>query len=69
MIKRDHNVAWYLYLGRMPADVKTRLTAEGIILYAEESVCQTAIFNDFRAPGIYYSYRRQLFIGYFALTE
>ncbi len=60
---------WLLHLGRMPADVKTQLAAEGSVLYVEESICQTAIIHHFRAPGFYIWHGRKVFIGYFVLTE
>jgi|GEM_PF-1574141 len=63
-------LAQILHLGRMPADVKTHLAAEGDILYVEDSICQTVIFNDFRAPGFYCSSGIKGGLpGYFVLTE
>ena len=62
--------AWFLHLGRMSADMKTQLAAEGNILYSEESICQTVRFNNFRAPGFYRSSGIKGFLpGYFVLTE
>ncbi len=70
MIRFGCKLARFLHLGRMPVDVKTHLAAEGNILYVEECIFQTVIFNDFRAPGKYCSYGVKWGLpGYFALTE
>jgi hypothetical protein len=58
-----------LHLGQLPGTVRAQLESEGRILYLAEGIRETAIFRNYRAPGIY-SWRRRIgFIGYFALSE
>lgn len=58
-----------LRLGRLPGTVRAQLESEGRILYLAEGVLETAIFRQYRAPGVRSNYRRISFIGYFALSE
>ncbi len=58
-----------LGLGRLPGAVRAQLESDGRILYLAEGVLQTAIFRDYRAPGVRSNYRRISFIGYFALSQ
>ena len=58
-----------LRLGRLPGAVAAQLESDGRILYLAEGILQTAIFRDYRAPGIRSNCRRISFIGYFALSQ
>jgi hypothetical protein len=58
-----------LGLGRLPGAVRSQLESDGRILYLAEGVLQTAIFRDYRAPGVRSNYRRISFVGYFALSQ
>ena len=62
-------LATRLHLGPLPDALRAQLESEGRILYLAECVRETAIFRDFRAPGVYSSHRRVSSIGYFALSE
>jgi hypothetical protein len=53
----------------LPGAVRAQLESDGGILYLAEGVLQTAIFRDYRAPGVRSNYRRVSFIGYFALSQ
>ena len=57
-----------LRLGRLPGAVAAQLQSEGRILYLAEGVLETAIFRNYKAPGVRSNYRRISFIGYFALS-
>lgn len=61
-------IAGALHIGRMPEKVKSILAAESDMVYLAESVLETAIYRNFRAPGTYISSGRMGFVGYFALT-
>lgn len=56
-------------LGQLPQARRAQLESEGRILYLAEGILETAIFRHFRAPNVYSSHRRIMFIGYFALSE
>ena len=58
-----------LRLGRLPGAVRAQLESDGRILYLAEGVLQTAIFRNYRAPGVRSNFRRISFIGYFALSQ
>ncbi|HUW62368.1 MAG TPA: hypothetical protein VMZ06_15290 [Candidatus Bathyarchaeia archaeon] len=62
-------IARVFHLGRLPARVREQMQSEGGILYLAEGIAETAIFRNFRAPGVYCSQRRMGFIGFFALSE
>ena len=62
-------VASFFHLGRLPDNVRTQMISEGGILYLAEGIAETAIFTDFRSPGIYCSSRRLTLIGFFALSD
>jgi hypothetical protein len=49
--------------------VAAQLESEGRILYLAEGVLETAIFRDYKAPGVRSNCRRISFIGYFALSQ
>ena len=57
------------HLGRLPDEVRIRLESDGGILYLAEGVVTTAIFTHFKAPQAHSSYRRIVFIGFFALSK
>ena len=62
-------IAGLFHLGRIPADIRTRLESEGRILYIAEGIWETAVFKNFKTPGSYCGYRCISFIGFFALSE
>ena len=61
-------LAGFLNLGRLPAEIRTRLESEGGITYLAEGVAQTAMLTDFRAPGIRCAYRRISAVGCLAMS-
>jgi hypothetical protein len=61
-------IACFFHVGAIPDNVITQLKAEGGILYKEEHVRETAVLHEFRTPGIYCSWRKITFFGFFVLS-
>jgi hypothetical protein len=64
-----NKISSFFHSGKMPDEVMVKLESEGGILYKEEGIRETAIFQNFRSPGIYCGWRKIGFIGYFILSE
>ncbi len=62
-------IANFFHLGRLPEKVKSKMTSEGGILYLAEGIAETAIFQDFKSPGMYCSHRSMIFIGFVAVSD
>jgi hypothetical protein len=62
-------IACFFHLGRIPAALRVQLESESRILYLAEGIAETAVFRNFRGPGMWCYRRYTSFIGFFVLSE
>ena len=55
-------------LGRMPADARTTLEAEGIVVM-DENIRGWIVFKDFRAPGKRFKHKSEVLAGFLVVTK
>ncbi|NJN95083.1 MAG: hypothetical protein HC875_13755 [Anaerolineales bacterium] len=58
----------FLGRGKLPADVRPTLEAEGIH-FLEEGLWGTITYHNYRAPGRYSAWRKRAFVGALVLTS